>query len=424
MEGGLGDDHYEITDTNGTVLPAILDTGGTDSVLLRGIVSYTLGAGLENLRVTTVDDQPRVGPVSLFGNELNNLIDAGASTGGSVDGGAGNDTLLGGGSSQLRGGEGADSIVGGSSNDTLDGGAGTDTMAGGLGDDTYSVTAGDVVSDSGGFDTIVSDASWTLGAEFETLTGTVRTDATGNNLDNAITGSDAANFINGRAGDDTILGLGGNDSIDMSTGGTGNVGNREINGGDGFDTVDYDGYATSAITANLGAGTATGGGLNGTGSATLLGIEKLITGSFNDSLTGSSGNDYLDGRGGNDTVNGGAGNDSLFGGAGNDTFVFSTTPGAGNVDQVNGFVSGTDKLAFDDAVFTAAGGPGNFAAGDARFFAAAGATAGHDGDDRLIYDTTTGALYYDADGSGAGAAQQLALIAGHPVLAASDIAVI
>jgi len=42
----------------------------------------------------------------------------------------------------------------------------------------------------------------------------------------------------------------------------------------------------------------------------------------------------------------------------------------------------------------------------------------------VIYNTTTGALYYDADGSGSGAAQQITVLAGHPALAATDVAAV
>jgi serralysin len=120
----------------------------------------------------------------------------------------------------------------------------------------------------------------------------------------------------------------------------------------------------------------------------------------------------------------GDGNDSLVGGAGADSFVFATAPGVLTGGVVADFTSASDNISLDDAAFTAIGGLGNFAAGDARFFAGAGATAGHDADDRLVYNTTTGALYYDADGSGAGAAQQVTTLAGHPALAATDITVI
>jgi len=67
---------------------------------------------------------------------------------------------------------------------------------------------------------------------------------------------------------------------------------------------------------------------------------------------------------------------------------------------------------------------GNFAAGDGRFWAAAGATAGHDANDRVVYNTSTGSLYYDADGSGSGAAQLVAMVSGAPAVAATDIVVI
>jgi Ca2+-binding RTX toxin-like protein len=91
---------------------------------------------------------------------------------------------------------------------------------------------------------------------------------------------------------------------------------------------------------------------------------------------------------------------------------------------VGGFASGWDNLRLDHNGFTNIGALGEFAAGDGRFYAAAGATAGHDADDRLIYNTTTGQLYYDADGSGGGAAQLVATFDGAPAVTATDVWVI
>jgi Ca2+-binding RTX toxin-like protein len=98
--------------------------------------------------------------------------------------------------------------------------------------------------------------------------------------------------------------------------------------------------------------------------------------------------------------------------------------GSANRDIVEDFVTGVDKLHMENGVMTAIGATGNFAAGDARFWAAAGVTSGHDANDRIVYNSTTGDLYYDADGNGAGAAQLVGNLQGHPALAATDIAVI
>jgi hypothetical protein len=77
----------------------------------------------------------------------------------------------------------------------------------------------------------------------------------------------------------------------------------------------------------------------------------------------------------------------------------------------------------DDAAFTAIGAMGNFAAGDARFKANSGGTA-TDTNDRVVFNTSTGQLYYDADGSGAGAAQLIATVQTGATVAATDIVVI
>src|SRR3954465_4632200 len=90
-----------------------------------------------------------------------------------IQGTAGNDSLTGTqGDDSISGLAGTDTINALGGNDTLDGGAGIDTMNGGLGNDTYIVTAGDVLSDPGGIDTVLSDINWFLDPGFENLTAT------------------------------------------------------------------------------------------------------------------------------------------------------------------------------------------------------------------------------------------------------------
>jgi Ca2+-binding RTX toxin-like protein len=344
-----------------------------------------------------------------------------------LNGTASNDSLVGGaGNDSLSGLAGNDTLIGNDGNDSLDGGAGIDTLDGGLGNDDYIVTAGDVLTDAGGMDRVLSDVTWTLSDGFEslTLTGTGNIAATGNNAANVLVGNSGNNFFNPRGGDDTIQAGAGNDTIRLGGGSVPSYGFKVIDGGAGFDTLDFGGFAKSGIVVDLAAGIITGGGEAGAGSASLTGIEQVIGDGFNDRLSGSAVAEALNGGGGNDTMDGRGGNDTLTGGLGADAFVFTTAPGAGNVDQLTDFVSATDKLNLENGVFTALGAAGNFGAGDARFAAGPGFTSGRDASDRIVYDTTTGNLYYDADGSGAGAAQLFATVQGHPAIAATDITVI
>src|SRR5213076_3126211 len=92
-------------------------------------------------------------------------------------------------------------------------------------------------------------------------------------------------------------------------------------------------------------------------------------------------------------------------------------------DTIIDFQTGLDKIRLDAADMAALGASGDFTAGDARFFAGAGAAGGHDADDRVVYNTTTGQLFYDDDGSGSGGAQLIATLQGAPALAAADISV-
>src|SRR3954471_19301951 len=159
------------------------------------------------------------------------------------------------------------------------------------------------------------------------------------------------------------------------------------------------------------------------------GNNTLVGSSSGDSMQGGGGNDTVLGAGGNDTIGGnegvdwvagGAGNDTVAGGSGQDSFAFAEF-GAANADLLTDFDAGWDNLQLDAAAFTQIGASGHFSAGDARFYAAAGAIGGQDADDRIIYNTSTGQLFYDADGSGAGAAQLIATVQNHSSVGATDI---
>jgi Ca2+-binding RTX toxin-like protein len=157
---------------------------------------------------------------------------------------------------------------------------------------------------------------------------------------------------------------------------------------------------------------------------TLASIESFEAGGFNDRLSGSAGNNMFFGNAGNDTLAGLGGVDTLSGGAGNDSFLFNVTPGNANADRVNDFATGVDQLLFENAVFAGLGAPADWAAGDGRFRSAAGATTAADADDRLVYNTTNGNLYYDPDGVGGAASQLVAALPNLPALSAADISVI
>jgi Ca2+-binding RTX toxin-like protein len=166
--------------------------------------------------------------------------------------------------------------------------------------------------------------------------------------------------------------------------------------------------------------------MNGTGVQT-YGSFGQIPGTWNPvagadagaTLSGDGGANSLTGTVNNDTLIGLAGNDTLTGGIGADRFVFNTALNAGtNVDTITDFSSGTDKILLDHLILTALT-TGTLAA--SSFVAEAGATA-HDGNDYLLYDTTTGTLAYDADGTGAQAAVLFATLTGHPALVAADLA--
>jgi len=146
-----------------------------------------------------------------------------------------------------------------------------------------------------------------------------------------------------------------------------------------------------------------GGGVGNAGDDILYGLDSsagnfdfLYGGSGNDKLVGQNGADNLDGGSGNDVLYGGNGNDALDGGLGHDTFVFDCAVTAANSDTISGF-NATGTGADSDSIYLAASIYGSLSAGNFRANSTGNAEFA---DDRIVYETDTGAIYYDSDGFG------------------------
>ncbi|HYD64607.1 calcium-binding protein, partial [Azospirillum sp.] len=253
-------------------------------------------------------------------------------------------------------------------------------LEGGAGDDLYIVdSSAEVVTELAGegTDAVQSTASYALSAEVETLTltGTAAIDGTGNAQANTLTGNGADNVLDGGAGADSMAGGGGDDTYVVDD--AGDVVSETAGGGS--DTV------RTALTYTLG-GEVEGLVLEGT---------AAVDG------TGNGLDNALTGNGADNVLNGAAGADTLTGGAGSDRFVIAAPAEGG--DTVTDFTAGEDKVAVVGPNF------GNVPAGvlSASNFAL---DAAADGDDWFVFNTTTGVLSFDADGSGTGAAVAVATL--------------
>jgi Ca2+-binding RTX toxin-like protein len=146
----------------------------------------------------------------------------------------------------------------------------------------------------------------------------------------------------------------------------------------------------------------------------------------NDILVGGDGNDYLHGGTGNDNLTGGAGNDTLVGGAGNDKLtsglgsnVFRFNNVSERIDTITDFASSFDDIHIVRSGFSNSLSLGVLSA--ARFRLGARAT---DASDRLIYNQSTGALFFDRDGSGGTAQVQIATLSNRAAMNRTDIIVV
>jgi Ca2+-binding RTX toxin-like protein len=308
-------------------------------------------------------------------------------------------------------GEG-DLVQGDSGDNTLNGGIGADTMAGFGGNDTYRVdNANDVVQEAAGegTDTVIASVSYSLSAtaEVETLetsnaSGTTAINLRGNSFAQTIEGNAGNNILidGGFGAADTLTGHGGDDSYSVYNAAATIV---EVSG-EGNDRV------SAGVDYVLASGV----------SAEYLNTTSLLA-TYAVNLTGNELVQLVRGNEGANVLDGAGGSDVLFGMGGADSFRFSTALGADNVDRIGDFVAGTDTIQLDNAIFTTLSALGAL---DADAFKDT-ASGQKDADDRIIYNSDSGALSYDADGSGTAFGNvRFATITGSPVLTAADFVVV
>ncbi|MBD8663141.1 calcium-binding protein [Rhizobium sp. CFBP 8752] len=413
----------------------------------------------------TSKDNKLVGNSDLWGvtNEMygyggNDTLEGGFYATNYIWGGIGNDTITGGTQvnrlygedgddylsvfwsntdSQLYGGAGNDTLEAGGGGVYLDGGTGADLMVGGSGGDTFIVDNGkDVIwetwvpsfdNEPNPVDVVKTSVSYALAvdAKIEVLETTKVTGTKAIKL----TGSDSGQTIVGNAGNNVLDGKAGNDIL------IGGLGADTLIGGAGNDTASYAGSKTG-LTVSLTKPTLNTGEAAGDTFSTVENVvgssfadklqgdkaaNKLTGGAGNDQLSGFDGKDSLLGGAGNDKLNGGLHNDTLTGGAGNDTFVFSTAIGTTNVDSLADFSVKDDVIHLENAIFTKLTGTGVLTADQ---FTANKTGLATDKADRIIYESDSGKLFYDADGSGKGLATQFATLKTGLALLSDDFFII
>ena len=360
MSGFLGDDTYFVDNSGDDVRENIAE--GNDRIVTS--VSFALRAG-QHVEIIETESAAGTGALELTGNEL------------------------------------AQTITGNAGNNVLTAGGGADILRGLTGDDLYFITPETIIQEFAGegSDRVFVSGSYTLaGSEIEVLTpadefGTQALNMTGNSFGQYVYGNDGANRIDGGGGGDVLVGRGGDDLLFVRN--AADQIREDVN--DGFDRV----LAFTSWRANAGAQI-----------EMITTDDNLATTPIN--LTGNEFAQYVYGNAGNNTVGGGAGKDVLNGLGGTDFFLFDTALNTGftanhaaladtaNVDRIDGF-GADDRIALSGALFGFT--PGALPAGAFSL-----GTMATDADDRILWDAASRTLLFDPDGTGAQAAQMIAVL--------------
>lgn len=434
LEGGKGND--------------VLEGGLGNDVLDGGEGEDTIRFGSGNAAVTvdlTKDGQQNTG----YGYDTIINVE-------NVEGGSGADEITGDeDNNKLYGYFGNDKLVGGAGSDTLEGSAGDDTLQGGEGND---VLRGDSGNDTAVFSGDRADYTIkviaTDGTETDYVPGSAYSESTKYKIiDNRTgVGSDGTDLVEGvrvlKFDDETftfvntaptaaaVSGTGINENSDEGT----YVGTLSGTDADGdkltFTLVDPDNsafsidaqgrllvakkallnYEATEATANRGFIKITVMVTDGLSPAVPkdilvaiknvaedIGVARYGT-NGTESITGENGSDRIYGWGGNDTINAGTGNDVIYGGAGNDRltggagydiFVFDNKLSkSSNVDIITDFNSAQDTIYLSRKIFSKITKKG--------YLTKSAFKVGNsfDKDDKIVYQKSSGGLFYDADGSG------------------------
>ncbi|PSF36662.1 hypothetical protein C7H19_13375 [Aphanothece hegewaldii CCALA 016] len=365
-----------------------------------------------------------------------------------------------GGNDSITTGAGDDIIYAGTGDDTVIGGEGNDYLGKSFSDLTTAVNFSYTDPNSGkiqgierlylstgsGDDTIVSTAAvgfsdYSANEIYSNGGNDSITTSAGNDYINSGAGNDG---IDAGTGDDTVIGGEGNDYLtkdfsnltravnfsytDPNSGKIQGIERLYLSTGAGDDTivsaaVGFSNYSANEIYSNEGNDSITtsagddfiSSGAGNDSITTGAGDDDIYSGAGNDLIKTGAGNDGIIAGEGNDTLIGGLGNDKLTGNSGQDQFVFNT-PTEG-IDRIYDFSLIDDKIAVSRSGFS-----NDLIAGAAitvaQFTIDSVATTASQ---RFIYNSASGALFFDADGVGSTAAIQFATLDSGLALTNADI---
>ena len=322
---------------------------GFDTVDLGGMTSGAWVDGFENggfevsdgtLVVASVTQVERIVGTG-FADALNFTFAAAAVT---LEGGAGDDFVV--------GGTAADRLDGGDGDDVLDGGIGADLVFGDGGDDRlvianvtdpsmdimYGGAGNDLIDGrdssaalyvdtdySGSVVSVWETDNWNIVARVEEVEGFIGSGHDDQVLLHSMT---VALTLDGGGGDDFLMGGRANDLVQGGAGDDylrGSEGEDVLDGGDGEDMVglSFTQFAGVDFTFQENSAATPWIVVSDEGTDTVMNVENLEFGGsyFDDRATGGAGDDWLSGNDGDDRLAGGDGDDQLFGGEGADVLL-------------------------------------------------------------------------------------------------------